>query len=189
MRIIMVRHGETFDNVAKVYSREDTRLTDQGRAEIERTRTLLKNFSYDRAYVSPLVRTRETQEILGLEEAVLDDRIKEIDFGRFVGYNYNNLKEAYPKERDHWLEDYIHNRPLEGESIEDLYGRVVGFLEEKLPQEEDLLLICHDGVIKSILGWVFDRYDYFFKFKLDNGSISVVRIEGDFKFIERLNYI
>lgn len=189
MRIIMIRHGETHDNLKKQYSHEATSLTDKGREEIKRTRKLLKEFKYDKAYVSPLLRAKETQEILGIEDAEEDSRLKEIDFGKFVGYNYNNLKEAFPKERDHWLEEYIHNRPLEGESIKDLYLRVEDFLNEKLKEDKDILLICHDGVIKSVLGWVFDRYDYFFRFKLDNGSISVVRINRDFKFIEKLNYI
>ena len=184
----MIRHGETYDNLSRKYSGKDTRLTDKGIEEIEETKRLIKKFTYDTAYVSPLLRAKETQEILGIE-AIEDERIKEIDFGKFVGHDFNGLGKTYKEERDYWIEDYIHNRPLGGESIVDLYKRVVGFVEEKVLEDRDILLICHDGVIKSILGWVFDRYDYFFKFKLDNGSISVVRIEEGFKFIERLNYI
>lgn len=189
MRIIMVRHGETYDNLSKQYSSEDTRLTEKGKKEIEVTRELLGEFEYDIAFVSPLIRTKETQEILGIDDAIECDDIKEIDFGKFVGYNYNNLKEVYPEERKYWLEDYIHNRPLDGESIEDLYKRVEAFLQERVREDKDILLICHDGVIKSVLGWVFDRHDYFFKFKLNNGSISVVNINKGYKFIEKLNYI
>ncbi len=189
MRIIMIRHGETFDNVKKQYSSEDTRLTDKGREEIERTKLLLEEFEYEKAYVSPLKRAKETQEILDIKDAEEDNRLKEIDFGKFIGYDFNSLKEAYPKEMEYWLEDYIHNPPLEGESIYNLYNRVENFLEEKILENKDILLICHDGVIKSALGWVFNRYDYFFRFRLNNGSISVINIDKEFKYIEKLNYI
>ena len=184
----MVRHGETYDNIEKKYSSKDTKLTDRGRREIEKTSKVLKGFTYEKIYVSPLLRARETMDILGLQSGEVDERLSEIDFGRFVGYDFESLKLAYPKERDFWLEDYINNPPLEGESIRDLYKRVEGFLEEKLAEDKDILLICHDGVIKSALGWVFERYDYFFRFKLDNGSISSIVVDKGFKYIEKLNY-
>lgn len=188
MDIIMVRHGESQDNRLKKYSSKDTGLTKEARRELGRTKKLLEEFSYDKVYVSPLLRARETMELLGLD-GLVDTRIREVDFGEFAGHDFESLTLNYKKELDYWLDNYLDHRPLGGESVKDLYQRVEEFLEEKLAQNEDILLVTHDGVIKSVLGWVFDRYDYFFRFKLDNGSISVVSLDDGFKFIKKLNYI
>ena len=67
MDIIMIRHGETEDNVSKVFSRDDTKLSEIGKEQIKRTRELLKDFKFDKVYYSPLERTKETLGILGLE--------------------------------------------------------------------------------------------------------------------------
>lgn len=184
----MIRHGESEDNLSRLYSRKDTRLTERARRELVRTRKVLEDFQYDRVYISPLVRARETADILGLD-GELDPRLAELDFGSFEGHSYDDLKSSHREDLDHWLDDYLNNSPPAGESGRDLYLRVEDFLEEKLVEDKNLVLVTHDGVIKGALSWVFKRPDYFFKFKLDNGSISVISIDEGFRFIKKLNYI
>ncbi|NLW39883.1 MAG: histidine phosphatase family protein [Tissierellia bacterium] len=69
------------------------------------------------------------------------------------------------------------------------YERVTSFLEEILNKGEDTLLVCHAGVIRIALSWVFDNLDYYFKFRVENGSVNVISIdESGFKYIEKANY-
>ena len=69
------------------------------------------------------------------------------------------------------------------------YERVTSFLEEISKKEEDVVLVCHDGVIKIALSWVFDSVDYFFKFKVDNGSANIISLDGNgYKYIKMVNY-
>ena len=187
MDIIMVRHGETQDNLNRIFSRDNTRLTPKGRKQILRAKKLLEDFEFDQVYYSPLRRTVESKEILGLE-AIEEERIREIDFGIFTGKTFDQISEQYPMDSKKWVEDPIHFRIENGESVIDVYKRMEKYINEIVDLNKSVLLICHDCVIKNILCWVFDNPDYFFKFKVDNGSINVVSVDDGFKYIKRLNY-
>jgi len=186
--IILIRHGQTEDNADRIFSTKDTKLTEKGREQIKNTKKIVDTLSFDKVYVSPLYRAIETMEILGLE-GEKEERIKEVDFGLFEGNSYEALKEKFPEEVKQWDENYINYVTPEGESIKLAYERVTSFLEEISKKDEDVVLVCHDGVIRIALSWVFNNIDYFFKFKVENGSINIISIDGyGFKYIEKTNY-
>jgi len=186
--IILIRHGQTEDNADRIFSTKDTKLTEKGREQIKNTKKIVDTLSFDKVYVSPLYRAIETMEILGLE-GEKEERIKEVDFGLFEGNSYEALKEKFPEEVKQWDENYINYVTPEGESIKLAYERVTSFLEEISKKDEDVVLVCHDGVIRIALSWVFNNIDYFFKFKVENGSINIISIdEYGFKYIEKTNY-
>ena len=189
MDIILVRHGETEDNVSKRFSTKDTPLTCKGKEQIRKTKTLIKGLSFEKIYVSPYKRAIETMKILGLEGHI-EDRIHEVDFGLFEGKNYETIDREFPDEIKGWTKDYINYSVPQGESIRLAYKRVTSFLEEIVNRNENTLLVCHEGVIRIALSWVFDNIDYFFKFRLENGSISIITINEDgFKYIDKVNMV
>ena len=53
MDIILIRHGQTEDNVDRIFSTKDTRLTDKGKEQIRKTKTIVDTLSFDKVYVSP----------------------------------------------------------------------------------------------------------------------------------------
>ena len=188
MDIILIRHGQTGDNVGNIFSTKETVLTEEGKEHIKRTKTYVDTLSFDRVYVSPLYRAIQTMELLGLE-GERDERIQEIDFGLFEGYSYEEIKENFPEESKLWDEDYINFPTPKGESIKMAYERVTSFLEEISKKDEDALLVCHAGVIRLALSWVFDNLDYYFKFRVDNGSVNIISIdERGYEFIKKVNY-
>lgn len=189
MDIIMIRHGESEDNIKMIFSRDDTRLTEKGIEQIKETKELLKQFDYNKVYYSPLKRTVETLETLELE-GIEEQRIREINFGIFTGKTYKEILEIYPEESKLWVEDSKNYKMSEGESLLEVYNRLVEFLEEISQETENILLVCHDCIIRLALCWIFDNPDYFFKFKIDNGSINILSVDEEgFKFIKKLNYI
>lgn len=188
MDIILIRHGQTEDNVKRIFSTKDTVLTEEGKEQIKRTKSFIDSLSFDRVYVSPYSRATETMEILGLDGQV-EERIREVDFGAFEGLTYEEILKNFPEEAKKWHEDFINFVVPEGESIKMAYERVTSFLEEISKKEEDVVLVCHDGVIKIALSWVFDSVDYFFKFKVDNGSANIISLDGNgYKYIKMVNY-
>ncbi len=186
MDIIMIRHGESEDNLSKVLSNYDTSLTEKGIEQIKRTKGFLKNYKFDRVYYSPLKRTDETRKYLDLE-GIEEPRIREIDFGIFTGYRYDEFTSIYPEESKLWVSDPYNYDVPNGESINTLYKRVEKFLEEIVDKNEDVLLITHEGIIRVICSWVFDEPKYFFKFSADNGSLSIISVNGGYKYIKKLN--
>lgn len=187
MDIVMIRHGQTEDNIAKVFSRDSTPLTHKGKDEILLAKDLLTQIKYEKIYYSPLNRTVQSLECLGLEGQV-ESRIREIDFGAFTGMTFKEISEIYPVESKAWVDDSINYRVPEGESVLDVYNRISGFLEELVENGKDALLICHDCVIRLALCWIFDNPDYFFRFKVENGSINIIAVGDDYKYIKKTNY-
>ncbi len=188
MDIILIRHGQTENNVNRIFSTKNTRLTEKGREQIKKTKTYVDTLFFDKVYVSPLCRAIETMKILGLE-GKKEERIKEVDFGLFEGNTYEAIKEKYPDEVEQWNEDYINYVTPKGESIKLAYERVTSFLEEISQKDEDVVLVCHDGVTRIALSWVFDNVNCFFKFKVENGSVNIISIdEYGFKYIKKTNY-
>lgn len=183
MDIIFIRHGETEDNIKKVYSRKEASLSAKGKEEILKIREKVKNILYSKVYVSPLKRTKETLELLDLK-AIEDRRIEEYDFGIFAGKSYEEIREIYPKETKYWAEDYINYKIPKGESFKSFYVRVTNFLEEISQEDGKILVITHEGVIKASLCWVFNSIEYFYKFKINNGSIVTISVEDDYKYIK-----
>lgn len=187
MDIIMIRHGESEDNIKKVFSNYNTQLTEYGKKQITRTKESLKKYEFGNVYYSPLTRTNETRQYLGLE-GVKEPRIAEIDFGIFTGLAYEELTRLYPLESKQWIEDPYNYSILKGESINTVYKRVEEFLVELILKDKNTLLITHEGIIRIICSWVFDNPAYFFKFKADNGSLSIISVDDGYKFIKKLNY-
>lgn len=182
----MIRHGETEDNVKKVYSRDSTRLTEKGISQIARTKELLKEYNYEEIYYSPLKRTVETLNHLGLKGKE-EIRIREINFGIFTGKTFKEISDIYSEETKSWLDDINNYKIPQGESLVDVYERVSEFLEELCKLDKNILLVVHDSVIRLALCWIFDNPEYFLRFKIDNGSISIISVDNGFKYIKRLN--
>lgn len=187
MDIIMVRHGESEDNIKRIYSRDDTRLTPRGIEQIKNTKKGIKDLNFSKVYYSPLARTKETLDYLELEGRA-ESRIKEVDFGIFKGMDYKTILKNYPKETKMWTDDYRGYLIPQGESLDIVYKRLKSFLEELVRSGEDVLLLTHEGIIRLVCCWVFDNIDYVFKFKADNGSINIVSIVDSYKYIEKLNF-
>lgn len=188
MDIIMIRHGESEDNVEKIFSRDTTSLTETGIGEILKTKNLLDKYNYQTVYFSPLKRTVESLQHLGLEGKE-ELRIREINFGIFTGKTFKEISDLFPVETKAWLDDTNNYLIPEGESLLNVYERVGNFLQELIMKGENALLVTHDCVIRLALCWVFDKPEYFFKFKVDNGSINIISIDDNFKFIKKLNHI
>lgn len=186
MDIIMIRHGESEDNIGKILSRDNTKLTEKGIIQIKRTKEYLKNYSFEKVYYSPLTRTNETREHLELD-GIEETRIREINFGIFTGYKFDEFYNLYPEESRLWIDNPNTYEIPNGESLNMVYERVKQFLEEMVQLDEDILLVTHEGIIRIVCSWVFDNPDYFFRFKANNGSISIISVDEGYKYINKLN--
>ncbi|MGM0396852.1 MAG: histidine phosphatase family protein [Bacillota bacterium] len=186
MDIIFIRHGESEDNVEKRFSRDFTTLTEKGIRQIEGAREKLFQYEFSRAYVSPLKRTRETLCHLGLEGEE-DERIREMNFGIFTGLTFHEYEKRYPEETKLWMNDSFNYTIPDGESIVHTYGRVESFMEELMKKNEDAVVVTHEGIIRLACSWVIGSAEHFFRFRVDNGSITVISADDEYKFIRKLN--
>lgn len=92
--LYIMRHGKTeWNAMHKLQGRMDIPLNEEGREMAEKAREEYKNLNIDICYCSPLVRAKETAEIVlrGRNIPILpDDRLVEISFGKYEGMDFKN---------------------------------------------------------------------------------------------------
>lgn len=159
--LYIMRHGKTdWNQLWKIQGRTDIPLNDVGRKMAEEARELYKDVNFDVCYCSPLVRARETADIVlkGRDvEIIEDDRLKEMSFGIYEGSERVLDKEDHPLRP--LFADPVNYKAVEGgESFEELYARTGSFLKEiALPLVEegkDVLIVGHGAMNLSIVSQV-----------------------------------
>ena len=87
--LYIMRHGRTdWNNLRKIQGHTDIPLNAEGRAMAEKAREECQNVPLDVCYCSPLLRARETAEIVlrGRDIPIIpDERLQEMSFGDFEG--------------------------------------------------------------------------------------------------------
>ena len=93
--IYVTRHGQTNWNLEKkVMGRCDEPLNDKGKSQALETKNKLLDVGIDLIICSPLLRTKQTAEIINGNRnipVIYDDRIIERDFGEFEGMQVDNF--------------------------------------------------------------------------------------------------
>jgi broad specificity phosphatase PhoE len=116
-QLLLIRHGQTaWSKVGKHTGRSDIPLTDRGREEARDAARTLEGWNLVRAYCSPLVRARETAEIV--EPAcgiVIDRNLLEWDYGEFEG-------ETTPETRERITGWSVWTHPITGGETYDEVG-------------------------------------------------------------------
>lgn len=151
-KIFIFRHGQTDDNKNKIFSGwRQADLTEDGIKEAEAIGEKLKNEPVTKAYCSDLIRSRHTLEIAlrphnPQPPIVEDPRIKERDYGQLTGTSKAELKEKDPENFEKWHRSYD-VPPPGGESIQDVEGRVMPFIQEMLAslKPDDVVFIAAHG--------------------------------------------
>lgn len=158
MRIVLLRHGQTDLNKKHLIqgSSVDHNLTVQGREFALRSAEKFHPEKFDLIYSSPLKRAQETANIFvkGKKEILLDDRIKERDFGEWDAKNYFELRHKYPDAFDqggHIGPNYLKYAP-HGETRQHLESRVASFLDDLYQRASDkkVLIVCHGTLARMM---------------------------------------
>ena len=101
MKIYLMRHGETDYNKNKMIQGQcDIELNEYGRELARITAEGLKEVPLDVVYTSPLIRAKETAQIVIGDRKVLwieEPRIQEICFGEYEGKHCGRKKESKPR--------------------------------------------------------------------------------------------
>lgn len=155
----LMRHGESTKNVQNLVTDDPDApfpLTEKGKADVAKSAETLKG-KIDLIYVSPVMRARETAEIvaktLGLseEQVVVDDRILETDHGEYEGKSFDEFVAAYPRSIERFTD-----KPEGGESWGEIRKRTGDFIYEidSTHKDKNILVVSH-GVpllmLKSVM--------------------------------------
>jgi alpha-ribazole phosphatase len=122
-----------------------------------------------------LQRCRKLAVYCGYPEVVTDERLKELNFGRWEGQYWDEIRDPQLQEwYDHWLD----RKAGGAESFLDQYNRVSDFLEELLAKNyRSVCLFAHGGTIRAALvyGGVY-HFNHAFSDIVDYGSRSTMEL-------------
>ncbi len=154
----LVRHGQTDWNLARrIQGSTDIPLNAQGREDARTAARALAVHPHDAIYASPLLRARQTAEIiadeLGLPAPELLPDVREREFGEGEGMLVVDFLAQYGD----W------HAPVPGaETLDGAGERALLALHEiarharrrSAPHAESLIVVTHGGILRSLLGTV-----------------------------------
>jgi probable phosphoglycerate mutase len=158
MAILLVRHGQTDDNVRLVFQGQGGHgLNARGREQAQELRDRLKGGPrLSRLWASDLERARQTAEIVaeptGLPVA-LDKQLREVDVGNWTGRNYTDIERELPEEWAAWVLG-LDVRRGGGETYAELADRLYAAMERIAdehaadPPGQHVLVVSHGAAIK-----------------------------------------
>ena len=182
MRIYIVRHGETEANKnGYLQGWTDVPLNENGRIIAELTGRGLKDIRFDHCFSSPLIRAKETAEILLRESGnsvpvSFDDRIKEMNFGSFEGMNVRDEKLI-----QFLKEPVVDYKFPDGESFQEVMNRTQEFLKELIAKDDDktYLVATHGCALRAMLNFLYeDKNDYWHGHVPYNCCVNIIDVKN-----------
>jgi len=181
--IIFLRHGQAKNNTERILAgrTEGVPLTDVGIKQAEHTAHLLEHMNISAIYSSPIQRAKHTAEIVGKHNSLdvtIDDRLIELDMGKFTGVPYD---EIFTSHGNVFMKFY--NGELEiahngVETFSEVKKRVLGIVDyviEKHP-DENVVLVTHMDPIKAMLSTIVDLSPTnLFELIIENASLNLFR--------------
>ena len=187
--IIFLRHAQAENNVKRILAgrTEGVSLTKAGIEQAKQIAKYLKPLDISAIYSSPIERASHTAEIVAKNNSLdyeLDDRITEIDMGKFTRMNYDDMFAKYgniflkfyendPVIAEHEVETYLHVQ----RRVLDMVDHIV-----KKHKNENVILVTHMDPIKSMLSTVMDlKSKALFELIIANASLTIIK-EHENKF-------
>ena len=181
--LYLVRHGSTGSaRDGRYLGSTDAPLDAAGRLQVEALgESLRAKRKCGRCVCSPLRRAAQTAEILRSATGCIpeaDADLREIDFGRWEGKMFSEIRDSSPEEVDRWARFAPDFAFPGGESLRDFLDRVRRAADRLAADEaETVLAVTHGGVIKAmlcrLLGLDPSRYVLF---EIAPASMTVVRL-------------
>jgi broad specificity phosphatase PhoE len=155
--LLLARHGETdWNRDGRWQGHADTALNALGREQARELAESLAGEPLAAVYASDLSRARETAEIVARARGlpvVIDERLREINFGAWEGLTTPEVEERFPEAVEAWrMNDGFHEF-TGGETYDVMGARVVAALEEiaRAHPGEQVLVVLHGGPIRGLL--------------------------------------
>ncbi|MBW8173281.1 histidine phosphatase family protein [Ornithinimicrobium sp. Arc0846-15] len=189
-RLVLVRHGETeWSKSGQHTGTTNLPLLPEGEEAARSVRGVLEEFNFKHVRCSPLDRAQRTAELAGLKVDMIDEDLREWDYGGYEGITTAEIREknGYP-----WtvFEHGVIPGDTPGETVEEVAARASRVLVDvhELLHEGDVALVGHGHALRILTG-VYLRSDPRFGRHLDfkTGTVAVLGHHHEDPVIEAWN--
>ena len=161
-KLVLVRHGlSVYNDQNRFTGWKDVELNQQGVDEARQTVVILKDYKFDMAFTSNLIRAQDTLSIIleGIGQSDIpikkDTALNERDYGNLIGQNKAEAAEEFGAEQVHiWRRSYD-VPPPGGESLKNTAERVIPYLENvimsHIMEGKHIIVSAHGNSIRAIV--------------------------------------
>jgi broad specificity phosphatase PhoE len=167
--LVFVRHGHSQANVAGVFANrgDGYPLTDTGRVQAGELADRLADLPVDRVYSSPLLRARQTAEVITARTGApvtVTAALTECDMGELEGTGDPAGWALHARVNDAWLHGHPEARPPGGESLLDVRARFAPLIDTLATESADrcCVLVGHGSLYRAVLPWLLAGVDHAF---------------------------
>ncbi len=172
-KVVLIRHGETsWSSSGKHTGLTDIPLIETGKKEALSLAPLLKknHFNFEKAFVSPLQRAKETFDLMELDVPMsLDKDLYEWNYGSYEGLTSEEIHKTDPS----WS-IFTKGAPG-GESLVDIEQRVHRVLAKIEACQGNVILFSSGHFLRALATlWLKLPLSFGDNFSLNTGSISIL---------------
>ncbi len=183
-KLFLLRHLKSQWNLENRFTGwTDVSLSKEGIEGAKEKAKKLNGFKIDKVYTSPLKRNRDTVSLIlehlgkakedkssssplvllrsarvGDLPVVADKALDERNYGKLQGLNKDEVKAKYGEEQVNLWRRSWDQAPPEGESLKDVYNRVVPFfkkyIEKDLKQGKNVLVVTSHNSLRAIIKYL-----------------------------------
>jgi 2,3-bisphosphoglycerate-dependent phosphoglycerate mutase len=164
-QLILLRHLQSEWNLENRFTGwTDVPLSEEGKKSVKEVVEKIRNFPFDKVYTSPLKRNQESVSLilkeLGKEDlpVVADRALDERNYGILTGMNKEEAKRKYGQEKIRLWRRSFETGPPEGESLKDVYQRVVPFFRENIEKDlregKNVLVVASHNSLRAIVKYI-----------------------------------
>jgi phosphoserine phosphatase len=184
-RVILARHGETAWNASETFrGRVDVPLDTRGEEQARLLGAYLSGRNISAVFSSPLKRAWRTAESIAVYHGlgiIAAPPLIDMDYGQWQGLPAVEVQKRYPDIYRCWTEFPEQARIPEGETLEDITGRVLPFFNEIITRYpgKTVVLVSHRVIHKVLICALLEIGNAgFYRIKLDTAGISSFDITG-----------
>lgn len=193
-RLWLVRHGEPEEEARhRCYGALDVGLSGKGRAQMAQVAEYSRAEPIAVIYSSPRSRALEGARIIAAARTcpveIVPD-LREIDFGDFEGFTYDEIAARYPEIYRRWMEAPTEVRFPNGEAFDDMRVRVLRAVEAIRREREGqtIMIVSHGGVNRLLIAQALQMPDHcLFRLAQDYAAINLLSFIEDSPSVQLVN--
>ena len=185
--VILVRHGQSEGNLlAEFHGQYNSDLTEKGHAQAECTAKYLDAYHIDKIYSSDIRRAHSTALHTAKHknlDVILTEGMREIKAGKWEQMKFADISVEYPELYHVWYNDISKCRCPDGESVAELFERVVKTFKEIVAKNDGktVMIATHATPIRAMFCHI-DGKDVSEMQSIrwvPNASVTVVECDGN----------
>jgi len=181
--IIFLRHGQAKNNTERILAGRTpgVPLTEEGVDQSEKAAKFLEEMNITAIYSSPIERAKNTAEIVGKHISIdvrIDDRLIELDMGKFTGKPYDEIFSSHGNVFMKFYRGELEIAHNGVETFEQVKKRIRDMVDHVIDNhpDENVVLVTHMDPIKAMLSTVVSfSPENLYELIIPNASLNIFR--------------